>query len=721
VSGQAPAEASVGSSARALFRLVQLLAALRWRSWRGMLQAGPRVGAARFAALFAIALPVAYVGLLATAFAEMGTVGGVPAQEAALALVLGIIVLSNLLAKTSAGELVVGHGGETELLLARPVSLASLVVARGLAGVVTDVLGALFLVPVLSAAALVWGLSPLAILLAVLTSIAVQVGVVAVAQALQIGIVQLVREGARRPAFVAASLLSAIGMASLWLTGTSFLRAPEATAAALAPWRTLLGLSPGGVIAAPLGHLRAGDFASAALALARLFAAAALALGFAAWVARTASRRGWEQAGAVFAEAAPGPIAPVRLLGLAGKDWRLLTRDRSRLVALVVVPVLFIGVQVFGSAGWAATSASTTRLAMCAYSLAAYAATFGPLVHLEAERRAFWILRAVPVSLTHLFVRKALFWSAVLGGFACASELILVALAGFPLDRALLGEVALVVAGAVTAVWLAVGLGAAEADLSDDARPALAVGSAYIFMVTAGLFNVVLVTGGVERGRALVLFVGVAALAFAAGVARARQAFDAELLAGPRLSPVAGAIGVVLLFLGGRAIAMGAAAIDTGAGAAVQLGWLAAIGGLAAWHFLRNHDRASRTGRWADRLAVGVLAGLGAAAAGLVFEGDLRGVGLAGLFRIGIEELFVRGILQAGVPLLVLARPEQPHGRVRWLAAAVSALAVLAAAPTPFAPAHLAGAILPAVAYRFVPRFALALLVRVAAGVFFTV
>ena len=139
-------------------RLARLLVGLRYRSWRGMLKAGPRVGAARFAAVFAFVVPAAYVGLLSTALAQMGAAGhGDPAaQQAALALVAAVITACNLLSKVAGADLVVGRGGEIELLLARPVSLARLVVARGLAGVLTDVFGALFLLPVLVAAALVW-------------------------------------------------------------------------------------------------------------------------------------------------------------------------------------------------------------------------------------------------------------------------------------------------------------------------------------------------------------------------------------------------------------------------------------------------------------------------------------------------------------------------------------------------------------------------------------
>ena len=66
------------------------------------------------------------------------------------------------------------------------------------------------------------------------------------------------------------------------------------------------------------------------------------------------------------------------------------------------MPVIFIGVQVFGAAGWGWTTASLGRISCLAYSLALYMGTIGPLTHMQAERRAFWILRTVPVPLSQL-------------------------------------------------------------------------------------------------------------------------------------------------------------------------------------------------------------------------------------------------------------------------------------------------------------------------------
>ena len=74
-------------------------------------------------------------------------------QVAALALVISTIAFGSLAARAASSEAVRAGSPENEFLLARPVSLASLVAARGLADAVTDPVGALFLLPVLISAA----------------------------------------------------------------------------------------------------------------------------------------------------------------------------------------------------------------------------------------------------------------------------------------------------------------------------------------------------------------------------------------------------------------------------------------------------------------------------------------------------------------------------------------------------------------------------------------
>ena len=110
------------------------------------------------------------------------------------------------------------------------------------------------------------------------------------------------------------------------------------------------------------------------------------------------------------------PARATRLPTAATKDLRLIVRDRSQLLALIAMPVIFIGVQIFGAAGWGWTTANLGRISCLAYSLALYMGTIGPLTHMQAERRAFWILRTVPVPLGRLLAAKARAWAVIVGG-----------------------------------------------------------------------------------------------------------------------------------------------------------------------------------------------------------------------------------------------------------------------------------------------------------------
>ena len=198
---------------------------------------------------------------------------------------------------------------------------------------------------------------------------------------------------------MALRLAAALALATLWMLGTWVLRAPASLALG---WRPL-GLA---AVVARRAHRRAAGGAG----LRRLDRGDALGLlGWrwsrrgatlaAAAIARRAGMHGWEEAGAVWAEVGQGPPPRKRPVSAATKDLLLMVRDRPQLLALIAMPVIFVGIQIFGAAGWSWSTASLPRVSCVAYSLALYMATIGPLTHMQAERRAFWILRTVPVPL----------------------------------------------------------------------------------------------------------------------------------------------------------------------------------------------------------------------------------------------------------------------------------------------------------------------------------
>ena len=282
-------------------------------------------------------------------------------------------------------------------------------------------MGALFLFPVLFAACLVWRLPAAAWLMAVAISALVQLGISMLAYAAQVALVRLVPPPRRRGAWVAMRLLSALSLAALWMIGTGVLRDPAALARRLAAAPTWLSFTPGALIASPLAAWAGGAGAGATLApLGRLALAVAAAAALAVRIAHWAGLGGWEEAGAAWAEAAAIPRRGAAVTA-GNKDLRLIARDRTQLMVLVAMPAIFVGVQIFGAAGWAWSTASLARVSCLSYSLALYMTTIGPLTHMQAERRAFWILRAVPVPLGRLLAAKARAWAALVGATAAVT------------------------------------------------------------------------------------------------------------------------------------------------------------------------------------------------------------------------------------------------------------------------------------------------------------
>ncbi|HVR62257.1 MAG TPA: hypothetical protein VMU50_10185 [Polyangia bacterium] len=529
---------------------------------------------------------LAYVGLFCQAFAAMTLETDLRGQAAALALIVGTIVAGGLAAKAAAGDAVLAGSPENEFLLTRPVTLPALVVARGLSDAVTDPVGALFLFPVLLSAALIWNLGVGACALAALTSLLSQVAVSAGAQTLQIMLVRLVSPRRRRAAWVVLRLLASLALASLWMTGTWVLRAPGRFAAALAPAAPWLEWSPGALFTRPLVALVRGDARAAAIAVGAVAAAALAALALAAAVARRAGMHGWEQAGASWAEAGiPERALSRRPITAATKDLRLLLRDRSQLLALVAMPVIFVGVQIFGAAGWSWSTESVQRVSYLAFSLCLYMATIGPLAHMQAERRAFWILLSVPVPLGRLMAAKARAWSLIVGGLA-ALVFVVFGAGAPPVGAAMFaGTALLVVAGAVGMTWLAVALACQAADLSDEHRPAVGPTAIYRFLLVGGLYNVVLAGDGGLRLRGLLLYALAIAAFWATGIDHAAASFDPE--ASPRRRAWLGDAATFALcaFLGAHGVTAAVKLGGADPGDAAAIGWTvttAVLGLLAA-------------------------------------------------------------------------------------------------------------------------------------------
>lgn len=676
-----PAPASALTLTRVLLRF--RLRHARHAFWRG------GGAGSRFMSFAALLLPVAYVGLFVSAFHVVAEQASAAVQVATLVLVVGGLSLASFVSKVTGGDAIVAGTGENEFFLSRPVDLGRLVVARALSSALLDVWGALFLVPVLGAAALVWQLGAPGVLVALLTSWLVQVGLVALGQAVSLGLLGRVPLAHRRLLQTGFGLLSAFSVALLWLVASFVLRQPERFAKGVAPWAGALNASPLAALVGPLVALRNHDGRSAWLGLLGLAAATAIGVALAAAVAARAGRRGWENAGTPFGHATPGDLALRRgaALSVTGKELRLLVRDRGRLVSLLAMPVLFVGVQLFGAVGFEAWGGDVRRSALLAYSLSAYLATLGPLPHMQGERRAFWVLRSVPVSLSTLMWAKAKAWLMLIlavGTLAFWGTVLLTAPAALWSGETW-GAFSLVLLGCTLVCLLAVATGCNVADLSREGRNALGPGAIYVFLMVAGLFNVAIVREGELMWRTLCLYGASVALMWMTGVERAAQALDPERVR--RLTPGDGALAAVLLFAGVHVAQATPLGLSPAAAASARAAWAALVALGAALFMWSVRTRTRGAGglrlrlRALLRVAPALAGGAGAVAlAQLHFGSEVQ----VPLVLVLAEELVLRGLLQRALQAQV---SRSPKGRAFAL---VVALAIaLMASVMPLSPASM--------------------------------
>jgi hypothetical protein len=649
------------------FKLARLLIGLRLRSFRNAFRARARGRSPMFVTAVVLGTGVAYVGLLTHAFGTIARHTDLAGQITALALVVGMSALGSLAARAASNEAVRAGSPENEFLMARPLPLSSLVTARGVTDAVTDPVGGLFLLPVLIAVAMAWRLGWAGTAVAVATAMLAQVTISMLAYAVQLAGVRYVSPARRRALWTGLRLVAALSLAMLWMLASWVLRAPAALADHVTRLAPAVKLWPGALLAAPLAGLARGEPLSMILAMGALVGVAACAMLLAAAVARRAGMHGWEEAGAVWADVSAAPRPSPRPPTAATKDLRLILRDRPQLLALVAMPAIFVGVQVFGAAGWDWTTGNLERVACLAYSLALYMATIGPLTHMQAERRAFWILRTVPVPLGEMFAAKARAWSVIVGGTAAV---VFVAFAAWLPDVpmvALLATAFLVVLGAVVMSFVAVAMAAGGADLADDHISAVGPTTIYSFVLVGGLYNLVLVETTPVRGAGLALYAFACWSYWRAGIEHGTVCMDAEAGRVRHVRASDGATMLLVYALGARALEQAAAqvgAVGPLVAYVMRFVLLAIIGVLVAIYLARRKRSLGRVPALAS-----VAIGLGAGALAGVANGWLGGPaalpkGLLGpgvlailALQLAAEELIYRGVIQRGIENEVAYRP----------------------------------------------------------------
>ena len=184
------------------------------------------------------------------------------------------------------------------------------------------------------------------------------------------------------------------------------------------------------------------------------------------------------------------PPSGRRLRGVAGRELRLLARDRALMVQTLVIPLLVIGFQVLINPRlWTGAVASSSSAAALAFGVGAWVMVQSGLLLIVTEGEAMWMLYTLPQPLGRLLGGKVALWAVIGLGYAFA-VVVAVAIASGSVSLALLfdGALAMIGVGLVTVVASAIGVLHADPRVKSARRiqpeafwPALFLASLYAF------------------------------------------------------------------------------------------------------------------------------------------------------------------------------------------------------------------------------------------------
>ena len=176
--------------------------------------------------------------------------------------------------------------------------------------------------------------------------------------------------------------------------------------------------------------------------------------------------------------------------GIIGKDLRLLLRDRNFLVQALVVPIVFVGIQLMTNGGLMETIRSNYQHAAAfAYGLGSSVLVVTAVGVLAVEGNALWMLYAFPVPLHRIILRKTMLWA----GFALVYTLIALIVCAFMAKR--LDAVDVIYAGMACAgvliyAFIAAGLGMLGTDpLETEVKRRISAGTVYLYLILAAMFG----------------------------------------------------------------------------------------------------------------------------------------------------------------------------------------------------------------------------------------
>ncbi len=330
------------------------------------------------------------------------------------------------------------------------------------------------------------------------------------------------------------------GMSSPWLLGRA------ATVGALAGG-ALLWLPSGWPAAAGRADLLAPALAGGA-GVTGLFLAAGL------WTAQRLTRDGLVTAGSAYV----GARKPARrgrrpgALGIAGKDFLLLCRDRNFFVQTLVLPLLMVGGYAvgFNAEGTLGALASPTHGPVIAFGLGASVLMFSALQVLGAEGAGLWLLYTVPRRIEALLLRKTVFWGGVAMIYTGA-VLLFCASRQEAISADFVVSALLAVAGVFLYAFIGAGIGTLGTDpLATEAHRRIRTDRVFIYLFLASFFAYAIYTPSLWQKLAqLILSIGLAAALWQKVRDQLPYLLDPVSAPPPRISLSDGMIAAVAFFV----------------------------------------------------------------------------------------------------------------------------------------------------------------------------
>ncbi len=419
-------------------------------------------------------------------------------------------------------------------------------------------------------------------------------------------------------------------------------------------------------------------------------------------------------------QAGRGPVA-AGSMGIAGRELRLLVRDRTLLATTFIIPPLVVGMQLYLQPSLAVSfRGDFHRVAAMAFGIGGYLLMASMQHLLASEGKALWLAYSLPVPLERVMRRKVVTWSGLTVAITAAMLLV-----GAWQTTSGMGEVVLLsvlaILGVVVFAWIAGGISLMCTEPHETLdRWRQGVGSAYLVMLLLGLYAAALFTGsGWNQISSLALYALVAVAVWQMAGERMPYLLDRTAGPPPRISAADAMIATFFFFMlqGMLTMLLAAAKVDMPAAITVAYAISGAVVAAASLVIFRVRKAPailacvglgrSSVGKHARGVALGMAAGLAAAgvAAGYlwlvarvgplqellrqspqVFAPGSRDWGLVALLAVVaaplVEEYLFRGLLLNSLRRMI---------GVTWAVAASAAIFAMVHPPVSILPVLVLG------------------------------